>query len=377
MRSGRVGLWCVVTFAMGLGLTNVLRLAGAQSQQDVADVSAAAATALPGSYAIHNLVSDGFVHADHTDAELVNPWGIAFNPNAVVWIADNGKGVSTFYDGMGVKKGMVTIPPPPSGAPPSKPTGIVFSGGPDFVVASGSHSGPSRFIFSTEDGTISAWSPDADPSRAILEVKNSGTGAIYKGLALAANGAGHFIYATDFHNNRIDVFDASFHPASLPGFFTDPNLPRGYAPFGIQNVLGDLYVTYAKQDADAEDDVPGDGRGFVDVFNANGRLVRRFASRGALNAPWGIALAPADFGRFSNTLLVGNFGNGRITAFDLATGEFRGQLHKANGHMLILDGLWGLAFGNGLLGQPTSSLFFTAGPDDEKHGVYGRIDPVR
>jgi len=142
-------------------------------------------------------------------------------------------------------------------------------------------------------------------------------------------------------------------------------------------VLGALFVTYAKQDRDAEDDVKGDGFGFVDVFNADGQLIRRFASRGALDAPWGIALAPADFGRFSNTLLVGNFGNGRITAFDLATGEFKGQLHKANGHTLILDGLWAIAFGNGLLGQETNSLFFTAGPSDEMHGVYGRIDVVR
>ena len=364
MHIARSGSLCVAVIAMGIALS---------AAQDTATIEVARGS----SYSVHNLVSDGSVRADHTDAQLVNPWGIAFNPNAVVWIADNGTGLSTFYDGMGVKKGMVTIPPPPSAPPPSKPTGIVYSGGSDFVVTSGGKSGPSRFVFSTEDGTISGWAPDVDASHAILVIKNSASGAIYKGLALAANGSGHFLYATDFHHNRVDVFDAEFHPVTVGGNFTDPSLPRGYAPFGIQNVLGDLYVTYAKQDRNAEDDVAGDGFGFVDVFNADGRLIRRFASRGALNAPWGIALAPADFGRFANTLLVGNFGNGRITAFDLATGEFKGQLHKANGHTIILDGLWGLAFGNGLLGQPTSSLFFTAGPDDEMHGVYGRIDAVR
>ena len=326
-------------------------------------------------YTVHNLVSDSFVKADHTDPDLVNAWGLAFNPNGFAWVADAGTGVSTFYDGHGVKNGRVEIPTPPGGVPPSSPTGIVFSGGSDFVVTSGTRSGPSRFLFSTEQGTISGWAPNVDATHAILAVDNSLSGAIYKGLALAANGSGHFLYATDFHNNRIDVFDSTFHQVALSGSFSDPRLPRRYAPFGIQNILGNLYITYAKQDEDAEDDVAGEGFGFVDVFDADGHLIRRFASRGALNAPWGLALAPADFGRFSNTLLVGNFGNGRITAFDLATGEMRGQLHKSNGHMLSIDGLWGLAFGNGLLEQPTNALFFTAGPDDEKHGLYGRIDP--
>jgi uncharacterized protein (TIGR03118 family) len=325
---------------------------------------------------VHNLVSDGAIPADHVDPDLVNPWGIAFNPNAVVWVADAETGVATLYNGAGVKQGLVvTIPTPPGGAPPSHPTGIVFSGGSDFVVTNGTTSGPSRFIFATEDGTIAGWAPNVDATHAILAADSSAGGAIYKGLALAGNGAGHFLYATDFHNRRVDVFDASFHPVATAGGFADPRIPSAYAPFGIQNILGNLYVTYARQDEEGEDDVTGAGFGFVNVFDPDGHLIRRFASRGKLNAPWGIALAPADFGRFSNSLLVGNFGDGRITAFDLDTREVKGQLRVADGQPLEIDGLWGLAFGNGVLGQRTNSLFFTAGPDDEEHGLYGRIDP--
>jgi uncharacterized protein (TIGR03118 family) len=329
------------------------------------------------SYAVHNLVSDGGVPADHTDPDLINPWGLVFNPTAVAWVADAETGVSTLYNGAGVKQSLVvTIPTPPNGTPPSHPTGIVFSGGADFVVAVGTLSGPSRFMFATEDGTISGWAPNVDPTHAILKVDNSTHDAIYKGLALAGNGSGHFLYATDFHDARIDVFDASFHPVTAPGGFRDSRIPSGYAPFGIQNILGNLYVTYAKQDDAKEDDVAGQGFGFVDVFDANGNLLHRLVTRGQLNAPWGLALAPADFGRFSNTLLVGNFGDGRISAFDLRSGEFRGQLRTAHNRPIEIDGLWALVFGNGVAGQPTNALFFTAGPDDEEHGLYGRIDAV-
>jgi uncharacterized protein (TIGR03118 family) len=328
-------------------------------------------------YVMHRLVSDGSVKADHADSDLVNPWGLAFNPFAFAWVANNGTGVSTLYDGHGVKNPLVVqIPPAPTSAPPSTPTGIVYSGGTDFVLTVGALKGPSRFIFATEDGTISAWAPNVDMTHAILTANNAPSHAVYKGLALAANGSGHFLYATDFHHNKIDVFDSTFAPVTLSGSFKDPLLPQHYAPFGIQNVLGNLYVTYAKQDDTGKDDVAGVGLGFVDVFNADGHLIRRFASRGSLNAPWGIALAPADFGRFSNTLLVGNFGDGRINAYDLESGDFRGQLRGTDGHSLAIDGLWALAFGNGFLDQPVNSLFFTAGPDDEKHGVYGKIDAM-
>jgi len=328
-------------------------------------------------YSVHNLVSDGFVPADHSDSDLKNAWGLVFTPTSPAWVADNKTGVATLYNGLGVKISLVvTIPPPAGGTPPSAPTGIVASGGSDFVVSVGTLSGPSRFIFSTEDGTISGWAPNVEGTHAILVVDNSASNAIYKGLALAGNGSARFLYATDFHNNKIDVFDSTFHPATLAGSFTDSNLPAGFAPFGIQNILGNLYVTYAKQDENAVDDVKGVGLGFVDVFDADGNLIRRLASRGKLNAPWGLALAPADFGRFSNMLLVGNFGDGRIHAYDLNTGNFRGQLRTAPGQPLVIDGLWALVFGNGVLNQPVNALFFTAGPGDEEHGIYGRIDPV-
>jgi len=327
-------------------------------------------------YSVHNLVSDGFVKADHLDTDLVNPWGVAFNPNGFVWVADNHSGLSTLYDGFGVKNSLiVSIPPAPGGTPPGAPTGIVFSSGTDFVLTRGTLSGPSRFIFATEDGTIAAWAPMVDGTHALLAWDNSPAHSIYKGIALAGNGAGHFLYATDFHNNKVDVYDSMFHPVTLSGHFFDPRIPRGFAPFGIQNILGNLYVTYAKQDDDAEDDVAGQGLGFVDVFDPNGHLIRRVATRGPLNAPWGIALAPANFGRFSNMLLIGNFGDGRINVYDAATSEFRGQLRTGRGEPVEIEGLWGIAFGNGLLNQPINTLFFAAGPGDEEHGVYGRIDP--
>jgi uncharacterized protein (TIGR03118 family) len=330
-----------------------------------------------GSYAVHNLVSDGFVPADHTDPDLVNPWGIVFAPNAPVWVNKNGTGVASLYDGLGVKQALVvTIPPPTGGLPPSLPTGIVTSAA-GFVVTEGALSGPSRFIFATLRGTISGWAPNVNPTNAIVAVDRSAEGAIYTGLALAANGTGNFLYAADFHNNRIDVFDSSFQLVASPGRFTDRRLPDGYAPFGIQNILGNLYVTYAKQDEAAQRDVPGPGFGFVNVFDANGQLIRRFASRGRLNAPWGVALAPADFGHLSNTLLVGNFGDGRINAFDLRSGEPLERLRTPEGQPITIDGLWGIAFGNGSMNQPTNVLFFAAGLGDEEHGLYGRIEAVQ
>src|SRR5262245_57535998 len=218
----------------------------------------AAWPAAGGGYQQRNLVSDGSVPAAHTDPNLINPWGIAFNPNGPVWVADNGTGVATLYDGQGVPQPpmqplVVIIPTPPASTEPANPTGIVFNGSMDFVVSQGGASGPAAFLFASENGTISGWSPMVDRTHAILAVGNSSTGAIYKGLALAANGTANFLYATDFHHNKIDVFDAQFHPATLAGTFMDPDLPAGFAPFGIRNLNGDLYVTYAQQDEDKKD----------------------------------------------------------------------------------------------------------------------------
>lgn len=338
-------------------------------------LSGLSAYAASNSYHQNNLVSDR-TGADHTDSSLVNAWGIAFHPNGVAWVADNGTGKATAYDGLGNKVTEITVPPP-AGSPrgtTSAPTGIVFNFS-DFVVTKTFISGSSSFIIATEDGTISGWNQFVDAANAVLVVDNSSTGAVYKGIAIAANGTDRFLYATDFHNNKIDVFDKDFQPATLPCSFSDPKIPDGFAPFGIHNVRGNLYVTYAKQNAVKHDDVAGRGLGFVDVYNANGCLIQRVIRRGQLNAPWGVAVAPADFGKLSNTVLISNFGDGRINAFDIGSGNFRGTLRRpSNGQPLAIDGLWGIAFGNGVNNQPINALFFTAGPNGESDGLFGTVE---
>ncbi|HEY4313576.1 MAG TPA: TIGR03118 family protein [Pirellulales bacterium] len=330
-------------------------------------------------YQVANLVSDGSVPAAHTDPNLVNAWGLVFNPTGFSWVADNGTGLSTLYDGSGVAQSLVVAVPGSDG--PADPTGIVFNGSNSFVVSDGQgHSGASAFIFASEDGTISGWSPTVPlppPSTvAHVAVDDSSTGAVFKGLAIGTNNSAQFIYATDFHNNRIDVFNSSFTPVTPAGSFTDPNIPAGFAPFGIQNIGNLLYVTYAKQDANAHDDVAGPGNGFVDVYDTAGNLLHHLVAGGALNSPWGLAMAPANFGALSNDLLVGNFGDGTIHAYDPTTGALLGTVDDKNGNPLVMDGLWGMQFGNGLFGQDTNALFFTSGPGGEAGGLYGRISAV-
>jgi uncharacterized protein (TIGR03118 family) len=321
-----------------------------------------------------NLVSDGSIAAAHVDPHLVNAWGVAFNPYGFVWVADADGHVSTLYDGDGNVQSLVVQIPEPDAATGGEPTGIVFNGSDNFVVSQGGVSGPSRFMFATEGGVIAGWAPNVDLTHAILAVDGSAHGANYKGLALGADGTQR-IYATDFHNARVDVFDSSFQPVALPaGAFHDAGIPRGFAPFGIQAIGGDIYVTYAKQDASQSDEVTGPGLGYVDAYTPGGRLIRRVATRGALNAPWGIALAPAQFGRFSNALLIGNFGDGRINAFEPVFGFPMGSLRGKDYRPIRIDGLWGMQFGNGLHDQPVNTLFFASGPDDEEHGLYGRLD---
>jgi len=322
-------------------------------------------------YAQHNFVSDGAVSADHVDAALVNAWGLVASTTSPWWVADNGSDSSTLYNGN--TGATIALRVGVAGAP----TGVVFNGGSSFVVTNGTASGPARFIFATEGGTILGWNPTVAVTRAALAVDNSAAGAVYKGLAIATTAAGDRLYATNFHAGTVDVFDAAFHP--VPGGFSDGALPPGYAPFGIRNLGGTIYVTYALQNADQHDDVAGVGHGFVDAFDTQGNLLRRVASRGRLNSPWGLAVAPSDFGEFSGNLLVGNFGDGHINAFDLGrfegTGELvqRGQLHAADGQPLTIDGLWALAFGNGAAAGPTNALFFTAGPFGEQHGLFGKL----
>jgi uncharacterized protein (TIGR03118 family) len=329
----------------------------------------------PGAYSMRSLVSDGAVVSSFTDPNMKNGWGIAFNPNAFVWVANNGTGTSTLYDGSGKPQSLV-VTIPGAGGSSGTPTGIVFNGSNDFVVTKNGLHGAAKFIFAGEDGTVSGWAPNVDVTNAVLAVDNSGAKSVYKALALAADGTGNFLYLADFHNARVDVFDAGFHPVTWIGAFVDPKLPAGYAPFGIQNLQGNLYVAYAKQDATGHDEIAGQGLGFVNVYDTHGRLIRRIAGGGPLNAPWGIAMAPADFGRFSNALLVGNFGDGRISAFDARSGNFIGQVRGSDGRRLVIPGLWGLAFGNGVDGQPSGTLFFASGPNDEADGMYGRIDAV-
>jgi len=323
-----------------------------------------------------NLASDGFVPAANTDPNLINPWGISYSATSPFWVSDNGTGVATLYNGSGQpfpvgSPLVVTVPPPAGGTPPSAPTGQVFNGGIGFEVSPGR---PARFIFATEDGTISGWNPAASPTTAILKVDNSGSGAVYTGLAIGNNGAGDFLYAANFNSGAINVFDTNFAPTTLAGSFTDPTLPSGYAAFNIQNLGGKLYVTYA-------DDVPGPGKGFVDVFDLNGNLMLRLISDGSLNSPWGLALAPGNFGEFSNDLLVGNFGDGKINAFDPMTGIFHGTMLDINGDPIVIEGLWGLKFGNGGNGGDSDTLYFTAGiPGDgavEDHGLFGSLKPVQ
>ncbi len=334
-----------------------------------------------GFYQQTNLVSDQAGMARFTDPNLVNPWGIAYGPTSPFWIADNHTGVSTLYNGKGQPfptSGplVVTIPLPGGGT--SSPTGIVFNGSSDFVVSEGGNSGPSLFIFTSEDGTLSGWNPNVDLTNAILTVDNSASGAVYKGLALGSSRSQNFLFATNFSAGVVDVYDASFHWVRS---FTDKKLAHTcplpgqcYAPFGIRNIGGLLYVTFALQDADKHDDMAGPGHGFVDVFNTNGHLLKRLIAHGALNSPWGLALAPSDFGRFSNTLLVGNFGNGWINAFDPDSGAFLGSLKDKRGNPIVIDGLWALTFGNGTLAGETDTLFFTAGPNEESHGLFGSIE---
>jgi uncharacterized protein (TIGR03118 family) len=314
-----------------------------------------------------NLVSDGAIPARLPDASLVNAWGLAATPTSPWWIADNGTGTSTVYNaGTGAIVLHVAVP--------GSPTGLVANTGPGFVVPG---HGTARFLFANEEGMISGWA--GGPAATVL-VDNSATGAVYKGLAISHNIAGDFIYATNFRAATVEVYNSSLH--LVPGGFRDPTIPAGYAPFGIQNIAGTIYVTYALQDANKHDDVAGEGHGFVNAFDMAGNLLRRVASQGTLNSPWGLAWAPASFGRFGGELLVGNFGDGHIHAFDprlAPDGEFRprGALRSPNGKVITIDGLWALQFGHGAAANgPTDTLFFTAGPFDESHGLFGTLTAV-
>lgn len=350
-------------------------VAGSALAATSADVGGSARTGgrAENSYKVRRLVADQPGHAAATDPNLVNAWGLAAGPTTPWWVNAADSDVSTLYDGTGAILPLVVDVE-------GGPTGLVFNGGSDFVVSEGSASGASLFLFSTEAGTIRGWNPNVLPpapsTQSFVVADRSGDDANYKGLAIASTADGDFLYATDFHNARVDMFDGDFALVSTSSTFVDPDIPDGFAPFGIQTIGDTVFVTYAKQDADAEDEVVGRGRGFVDAFDTDGTFLERVATRHRLNAPWGLAMAPADFGRFSGDLLVGNFGDGTITAFRQgSSGSYRraGMLRNRHGRVVSIDGLWAIAFGNGDAAGPSNALYFTAGPDDETHGLFGRI----
>ena len=332
-----------------------------------------------------NLVSDIPGVAPLTDPDLHNAWGLAATPGtdqapgSPLWVSDNGSDKATLYAGAtptSVAK-VALVVNITSGAP----TGQVFN--PDragFAVHdAGGHSGSALFIFDSENGAIDAWNPGVGatgpgPSKVTETPVNNGANAVYKGLAIAQASDGHtYLYATNFRSGRVEVYDSNFRPAQLPGgLFTDPAIPAEYAPFNIQELAGKLYVTYAKQNAALHDDVAGQGHGFVDVFTNDGALISRLVSHGQLNSPWGLALAPAGFGGFGGALLVGNFGDGHINAYNPSTGTHLGQLRGPGGDPIVIDGLWALRFGNGNAAK-TGELVFSAGPNGEADGLLGKI----
>jgi uncharacterized protein (TIGR03118 family) len=337
-----------------------------------------------------NLVSNVPGTAANFDAALQNSWGVANFPDGPLWINDNNDGLATLYDGNGKKTPLnVTIPLPPGRvAPPAAaPTGMVWNSTRGFTITGNGTSAPAIFIFDTEDGTISAWNgPAVDPitpgtpatSTATLVVDNSHAGAVYKGLALGTNKNGNFLFATNFAAGTVEAYDSNFAPAKLDGNFTDPDIPAGFAPFGIHNIDNNLFVTYAKQNAQKNDVVAGAGLGFVDVFTTDGVFVRRFASGGVLNAPWGVVRATQKQGDFSGDILIGNFGStgkfaGWINAFSAgANNDSHGPLLNEQGRPISIDGLWSLFFGT-FLNSDADTLYFTAGPNNQTNGLFGSL----
>jgi uncharacterized protein (TIGR03118 family) len=325
-----------------------------------------------------NLVSDGSVPAATISASLINPWGISHSPTGPFWVSDNGTGLTTLYNGAGAILAAaghadITVAAP-AGVDTSTPTGQVFnSAGAGFTVTDNGVTAPSVFLFATEDGTISGWAPTvAGGATSIIAVDNSqgDDPAVYKGLAIGTTTQGTFLYAANFSHGTVDMFDSQFNQMKS---FTDPDVPAGYAPFNVQVLDDKLYVTYAKQDDAKHDDAAGPGRGFVDSFDLNGNMLERVASRGVLNSPWGLDIAPKSFGQFAGDLLVGNFGDGTIDAFDPHNGRFIGQLLNSEGDPLQIDGLWALANGTGSNGFDPNAVYFTAGGADETHGLFGSL----
>ena len=335
-----------LTFALGIALMFVSSAAMAQ-------------------YQLTNLVSNQTGQAKHTDPLLVNAWGLTYGPGGPFWISDAGSGWSTLYTGAGVNEGFKVTVPPASGQGAGSPTGIVYNGSQEFQVQGWA----SIFLFATLDGTISGWAPQSNPNSAIIAVNNSGSGAVYTGLAITSNASGNFLFAADNWNNKVDMYDANFN---LVSSFTDPTIPTGFAPFGIQDVHGLVFVSFASQS--------GGGGGYIDIFSETGVFLKRLTQGSPLNQPWGFAAAPNNFGTLSNTLLVTNNLNksGVINGFNALTGEFVGTMKDASGKAIQIDQLWGIKFGGGSPNNGgTHSLFFTAGPNNNLSGTFGQITLVQ
>ena len=379
----------------------------------IATLACMAGVALAAGYTETDLVANkatltdanGIIHKPtFVDPNLLNAWGVGESLTSPFWVADNGAGVSTLYTTAGTPQALVVSIPAP-GEPLGNggtPTGLVFntaSGSGAFGISGCNPDGtpttapvPAVFLFATEDGTILGWNPNVAPkigttcssftppsTHAIIALDNSPAGAIYKGLAITNANNTPLLYTTNFHAGTVEVYGANFKTPSTSvvpaGAFSDPTLPKGYAPFNIVPIGNRMFVTYAVQDADAEDDVAGQGHGIVDTYTFHGQMLARFAQHGQLDSPWGVTLAPASFGDLAGDLLIGNFGNGHINAFNPTTGEFIDKLRNTHGQELVIDGLWTIMFGNGGRGGDVNTLYFTAGPNGESDGLFGSVAP--
>jgi uncharacterized protein (TIGR03118 family) len=319
-------------------------------------------------YTTLKLFANTYGNAIHTDPNLVNAWGLAFFPGSPFWISDNGNGLSTLCTTLGLRSVplVVTVPAAAGSTAKGSPTGIVANGTGEFVVTQGTLSGSAVFIYDTLDGTISGWSPGVNSTQAVIAVDNSGIGASYTGLTIATNtNAQNFIYAANNASGWVEVYDGNFN---LVNSFADPALPAGFTPYGIQAIGSQIFVTFVNFA------LPGAGNGYLDAFDTSGNVLQRYTPQGMLNFPWGLALAPSNFGPFSNDLLVGDVGDGRINAFNTGTGAFAGQLTDVAGNALSINGLWALVFGAGSSKNgPKLWLFYTAGPNNFAGGAFGAI----
>ena len=323
-------------------------------------------------FTVTNLVSDLPGVAKAQDADLVNPWGIAFAPKGPFWVSDNGTAKSTLYDGTGAKQKLVVTIPGANGQP-AAPTGQVFNDTGAFNVAANGKAMSPVFIFASEDGTISGWNPKLDPTHAVLSVNHSAT-SVFKGIAIGQIKGESLLYVANFRTGNVDVFGPDMAQVHLPGnAFHDDRVPKGFAPFNVADIGGHLYVTYATQNAAKHDDVAGPGNGYIDEFDTRGHLVRRLQHGAWLSSPWGMTVAPSSFGSLAGDLLFGNFGNGTIDAYDPGTGKFAGTLKGTNGQPIQEDGLWAITPGSGSATASTDTLYFTAGLNDEADGLFGSI----